>query len=101
LAGIHAQINAIGRNINQITHHFHVADDPKKKLYLALNVAAEYKKVGKKVEELMALIEAVAKKWLSKEPVRAGFKLEEFTILRVPADLNELLTSREKKSSTH
>src|SRR5258706_59848 len=86
LAGIHSAINAIGRNINQITRHFHETDDAKKKIYLSLNVAAEYRKVGKKEEELMTLIEAIARKWLDREPIRAGFKLEEFKILRVPAD---------------
>jgi len=89
LAGIHSAIKAIGRNINQITHHFHQEDDAKKKLFLSLNVASEYKKVGKKEEELVTLIETVAKKWLDREPVRAGFKLEEFRILKVPANFLE------------
>src|SRR6267142_6882642 len=84
LAGIHSAINAIGRNINQITRHFHEMDDAKKKIYLSLNVAGEYKKVGKKEEELMTLIEAIARKWLDREPVSAGFKLDELQILRVP-----------------
>jgi len=89
LAGIHSEINRIGRNINQITHHFNQTDDSKKKLFLSLNVAAEYKKVGKKAEELMTLIEAIARKWLDREPVRAGSKLEEFRILTAPADFKE------------
>ncbi len=99
LAGIHSAIKAIGRNINQITHHFHQADDPKKKLFLSLNVAAEYKKVGKKEEELVTLIEAIARKWLDREPVKAGFKLEEFRILRVPFNFDESSNKSRDKSS--
>jgi hypothetical protein len=53
VAGIKRELNAIGRNINQITHHFHTANEPRQKMYDALKVAQEYKKVEAKVDQLL------------------------------------------------
>jgi len=89
LSLIRKQITAIGYNINQITHHFHQAERTTEKLVLALKIQEEYKKVGKKVDELMDFTSDLAKKRLSQETIRAGFNLEEFKILRVPPDFNE------------
>ena len=56
LAGIRTELKAIGININQITHAFHVADTPAQKVLHASEVAAQYHKVGEKVNLLLALI---------------------------------------------
>ncbi|MBX2896822.1 MAG: plasmid mobilization relaxosome protein MobC [Cyclobacteriaceae bacterium] len=66
LAMIRRELNAIGKNINQITHHFHIADAENQKMFLALKVAAEYKKVGDKVEKLLKLVSEISKTWLQK-----------------------------------
>jgi hypothetical protein len=64
LAGIGKELNAIGRNINQITHSFHISDHPKDKLLNALKVADEYKKVGVRVDRLLIIATEISKKWL-------------------------------------
>lgn len=66
LAGIRKELNAIGKNINQIVHHFHNVDQPNQKMFHALKVADEYKKVGNKVDELMKMISEISKTWLQK-----------------------------------
>lgn len=57
------EIKAIGVNINQVTHAFHGMEPEKKKVYQALRIAEEYKKVGDKVDRLFGLILEMGKKW--------------------------------------
>jgi hypothetical protein len=64
LAGIKKELNAIGKNINQITHRFHTVDTTNQKLILALKVAEDYKKVGNKVDRLLVIAAEISKKWL-------------------------------------
>lgn len=64
LAGIRKELKAIGNNINQITHRFHSADAPNQKLIHAVKVAEEYKKVGQRVDKLLAIASQISKKWL-------------------------------------
>lgn len=64
LAGIRKEINAIGRNINQITHAFHTTDLPRERMFHALKVLDEYKKVGQKTDKLLAITSEINKKWL-------------------------------------
>ena len=45
LAGIRKELNAIGTNINQITHAFHVVEADSQKVFHALRVAEQYKMV--------------------------------------------------------
>lgn len=66
LAGIRNELNAMGRNINQITHYFHTTDSEKQKLYASLKVKEEYKKVGEKVNKLLSITAEISKKWLQK-----------------------------------
>lgn len=66
LAGIRKELNAIGKNINQITHSFHAADTPNQKMFHALRVADEYRKVGQKVDELLKMVSEISKTWLQK-----------------------------------
>ena len=64
LAGIKRELNAIGKNINQITHHFHISDSPRDKFYDAQRIDKEYKKVGDKVDRLLTITAEISKKWL-------------------------------------
>jgi Arc/MetJ-type ribon-helix-helix transcriptional regulator len=66
LAAIRKELNAIGKNINQITHSFHATDIPNQKMFHALKVADEYKKVGNKVDELLRMVSEISKTWLQK-----------------------------------
>ncbi|MEX2232664.1 MAG: hypothetical protein WD824_10915 [Cyclobacteriaceae bacterium] len=66
LAAIRKELNAIGKNINQITHHFHGTAIPNQKMFHALKVADEYKKVGDRVDELMKMVSEISKTWLQK-----------------------------------
>lgn len=64
LSGIRKELNAMGRNINQITRAFHQADSNASRNHHAERIAAEYKKVGAKVELLLATTAQISKKWL-------------------------------------
>lgn len=66
LTTIRKEINAIGININQITHSFHTSDTANQKMFHALKVSEQYKKVGERVDKLLILISQLAKKWLQK-----------------------------------
>lgn len=75
---IKEELNAIGRNINQITHEFHTAT---RKLFLALKVSEKYQQVTDKVNPLFAIISELGKKWLSPERLKLSkleIKLENF-----------------------
>jgi hypothetical protein len=64
LSGIRKELNQIGNNINQITKSFHAADSQSQKMFYALKVAEDYKKVEGKVDKLLIMVSEVAKKWL-------------------------------------
>lgn len=66
LASIRKELNAIGKNINQITYYFNGTAIPNQKMFHALKVADEYKKVGNKVDELLKLVSEISKTWLRK-----------------------------------
>jgi hypothetical protein len=66
LAGIRAELRAIGTNVNQITRHFHAADTERKKMFYAMEVAEEYSKVGGKVSVLMEMVDTLGRKWLQR-----------------------------------
>jgi hypothetical protein len=66
LTSIRKELNAIGTNINQITHSFHTAQTENQKNYQALRIVEEYKKVGLRVDRLYELISQLSKKWLQK-----------------------------------
>lgn len=63
---IRKELNAIGVNINQITHKFHIADSPGQMMDQALRVEKEYKKVGEKVDQLLTMVFEMGKKWLQR-----------------------------------
>jgi hypothetical protein len=65
LAGIREEIKRIGRNINQITHAFHLAETDSQKVFHAVGVAEQYKMVDERVEGLLEVVTELAKKWLN------------------------------------
>lgn len=64
LALIRKELKAIGININQQTHRFHISDTEQQRAFYVLKTAELYKKVGDKVEELLTIISKLAEKWL-------------------------------------
>lgn len=64
LSGIRKELNQIGNNINQITKTFHTSDSASQKMFHALKVSEEYKRVESKVDKLLIMISEIAKKWL-------------------------------------
>lgn len=64
LAGIRKELNLIGNNINQITKSFHAADAESQKMFHALKVSEEYRRVENKVDKLLIMISEISKKWL-------------------------------------
>lgn len=66
LTSIRKELKAIGVNINQITHSFHIAQNDNQRNYQAMRAAEEYKKVGAKVDQLLNIVSQLSKKWLQK-----------------------------------
>ena len=66
LAMIRKELNAMGRNINQITHHFHRSDTTSQRMFQAMKAADEFKKVSSRVDSLFKIIGEVSKKWLQR-----------------------------------
>lgn len=81
LAGIREELKRIGRNINQITHAFHVADSDSQKVFHALRVAEQYKMVDERVDRLLQVVTELAKKWLNdgyEKKVKIEIRLPDF-----------------------
>jgi hypothetical protein len=66
LSLLRKELNAIGVNINQITHLFHLAPEPERKMYHALKVAEQYNKVDAKVDKVLSILTQLTRKWLLK-----------------------------------
>lgn len=66
LIGIRIELKALGVNVNQIKHHFHLAPDPERRLFHAIKVEEQYTKVGNKVDELLDKVAMLTQKWLQK-----------------------------------
>ena len=64
LAGIRKELNQIGSNVSDITQSFHAADSQSQRMFQALRVAEEYKRVESKVEKLQIMVSEIGKKWL-------------------------------------
>jgi hypothetical protein len=84
LCRIRREINCIGVNINQLTHQFHDAESPLRKVTLALKVEHAYKQVGVLEKELMDMISEFSKRWSQRDFLRDGYRLGEFKVLRLP-----------------
>lgn len=66
LSATHAELHAIGVNINQVTRYFNAVKDAATKTYHALNIAGQYRAVGEKVDILFTLISKLSVRWLQK-----------------------------------
>src|SRR5690606_8243278 len=66
LAGIRQELKAIGTNINQLTRYFHSKTIPAQKIFDALKILDEYKKVGSRVDQLLTIISDLSHKWSQK-----------------------------------
>ena len=56
LTAIRKELNAIGTNINQVTRYFNGTTIPSQKIFEALKILEECKKVNDKVERLLSVI---------------------------------------------
>jgi len=66
LVGIRRELKSIGTNINQVTRHFNSTAHPSKKVYEALKVLDEFRKVHDKIEQVFAIIEKLEQSWSQK-----------------------------------
>jgi len=64
LTAIRRELNSIGININQITRYFNSSALPSQKIYEALNLLDEYKKIQAKIDSLYDAIDKL--KWSPK-----------------------------------
>lgn len=66
LAKIRAELRAVGVNVNQVTRHFNSASVPGQRTYEALKILDEYRKVSDLVDKALAVMTALADRWLQK-----------------------------------
>ena len=66
LTAIRKELRAIGININQVTRYFHGSNLPSQKIFEALKILDEYKKVQVKVDALYALTDKLLNTWSPK-----------------------------------
>lgn len=64
LAVIRKELNAIGTNINQVTRYFNSKNLPSEKIFEALRILDDYKKVSAPVDKLLTVIAGI--KWSPK-----------------------------------
>lgn len=64
LSGIRKELQSIGININQITHRFHIEDQPEGKIFQALEIAKLFQQTEQKVTELFTIISKISEQWL-------------------------------------
>lgn len=64
LAAIRKELKAIGTNINQVTRYFNSTAIPSQKIFEALKILDEYKKIGGKCDALLTVIANI--KWSPK-----------------------------------
>jgi hypothetical protein len=64
LSGIRKELQSIGININQVTHRFHIEDQPEGRIFQALEIAKLYQQTEQKVTELFTVISKISERWL-------------------------------------
>lgn len=64
LAVIRKELNAIGTNINQVTRYFNSKSLPNEKIFEALRILDDYRKITTPVEKLLTIISNI--KWSPK-----------------------------------
>lgn len=67
LAGIKKELRAIGVNINQVTKYFNSKALPSAKIFEALKILDEYKKVTVKCDAVLAGVEKISNKMIEKK----------------------------------
>jgi hypothetical protein len=65
LSSLRAELRAIGININQVIRHFNSYPDLRKKEFYAKVAFRQYVGIETKVDQLLAIITKLSKKWLS------------------------------------
>lgn len=66
LALVRKEIKAIGININQQTHKFHISETPTERAFHHIKTTSEYKRIEAKIDRLLAITSKLAEKWLQK-----------------------------------
>lgn len=66
LALIRKEIKAIGININQQTHHFHICENAAERAFYVNRTATLYKDVDDRINRLLSVVGKLAEKWLQK-----------------------------------
>nr|WP_236676300.1 plasmid mobilization relaxosome protein MobC [Chryseolinea lacunae] len=66
LTAIRKELRSIGTNVNQVTRYFNSTSLPNKKIFEALKILDEYKKVQGKVDALLTLLDKMHASWLPK-----------------------------------
>jgi hypothetical protein len=61
LTAIRKELKAIGTNVNQVTRYFNGSTIPNQKIFDALKILAEYKKVTSQVDKLLTLLDNILK----------------------------------------
>lgn len=64
LAAIRKDLNSVGTNINQVTRYFNSTSLPSQKIFEALRILDEYKKITASCEHVMSIISNI--KWSPK-----------------------------------
>lgn len=57
LTAIRKELNAIGTNINQVTRYFNGTSIPGQKIYTALKILDEYRRVSDTLEKIQSLLD--------------------------------------------
>jgi hypothetical protein len=66
LIRLRKELNHIGVNINQVTHYFHLSDEPTRRLFFAMKISQRFDAVIDKSEEVLYVIEKLGERWLQK-----------------------------------
>lgn len=70
LAGIKKELRAIGVNINQVTRYFNSKSLPSAKIFEALKILDEFKKISKRCDAVLAMIDKVAEKLAERKSMK-------------------------------
>ena len=62
---IRSELNAIGVNINQITHMFNTYPEPQRKLFFAKIAIDRYVLIEEKIDRLFSMLLQIERKWWS------------------------------------
>ncbi|MGK6349659.1 mobilization protein [Parapedobacter sp. DT-150] len=66
MALIRKEIKAIGININQQTHKFHIAEAPTERAFHHIKTTETYRRLEPKIDRLLILISKLAQRWLQR-----------------------------------